>query len=349
MSDSTQVLDQFHKKIGEHIGGLGHFTHDCERLPSGVFEFDVATNGGWPMSRLNILYGKESSGKSALCLKTTASFQARQQLKKKIERKRVAYIDMEATTDRKFAEMWGVKWDDLIHLVPEHGEMALDMTQAFLEASDVGLVIVDSLATVTAMAEKDLLKTADESERTGGPGLMGRRLVAKCHYAITQALQKEGRAATVIIINQPRTDIGKTYGDPDRLPGGTSQRFYASLLVRLWGKKVVDEKHHKTMPCRLEVQGRIIKWKVPICGEAFQYALALQPHKGLEVGDVDYFGAMREYLEAAGVLTKEGNGYALFGTQYPTLKAIKQALVETPGLYDKATAAAQAYVAAPSV
>ena len=44
-----------------------------KRISTGIFVMDYAMGGGgWPMGKISLLYGSESSGKSSLCLKTLA-------------------------------------------------------------------------------------------------------------------------------------------------------------------------------------------------------------------------------------------------------------------------------------
>ena len=348
MTTAKDVLDHLHKSIGSHIGGYNSAFTPVRRIPTGVFPFDLATGGGLPTSRMSIIYGPESSGKTSLALKATAQFQKQENEKPEDERNKAVFIDIEGTTEEKFASFWGVDWSQLIHLIPEFGEQAIDMTQAFLESEDVGLVVVDSMAALTAMSEAEMVKTAEKAEKPGGGGGLGKRLTIKATHAMNSARTRYGRQPTFILINQPRKQIGIMYGNPETIPGGVNQKFASSLTIRLWGKRIIDEKFHKSLPYRLEVQGRILKWKVPIVGEAFQYALALEAYKGLSPGDSDDFKVIKDYLASSGKFTKEKNVYTYnpkgdLVYNFDTLKEFRQALLDDAELMGYARETAVEY------
>ena len=63
------------KQLGEKSIVYGNQIPNPERLPTGVFEFDLATGGGFPKNRYSIVYGPESSGKTNLVYKAIASAQ----------------------------------------------------------------------------------------------------------------------------------------------------------------------------------------------------------------------------------------------------------------------------------
>ena len=41
---------------------------DPQRLPSGLFAFDLPTGGGVPLGRITLMFGKEDSMKTSVCL-----------------------------------------------------------------------------------------------------------------------------------------------------------------------------------------------------------------------------------------------------------------------------------------
>lgn len=57
------IMAQIRKEKGDNVVNTGSEIPLVERIPTGVFEFDLATGGGFPRSRYSIVYGPESSGK----------------------------------------------------------------------------------------------------------------------------------------------------------------------------------------------------------------------------------------------------------------------------------------------
>jgi RecA/RadA recombinase len=64
MSSAQEVLKKIKKDHGQSIATMGneHYA-DTPRIPTGIFPFDLASGGGFPMGRVSIVYGPESSNK----------------------------------------------------------------------------------------------------------------------------------------------------------------------------------------------------------------------------------------------------------------------------------------------
>jgi hypothetical protein len=108
------------------------------------------------------------------------------------------------------------------------------------------------------------------------------------------------------------------------MPGGMAQKFQASMIVRLYGKNIVDPKIHKTMPIAKNVKAVIKKWKVPILAVGAEFEMVTYPHKGLGVGETDDWSVVSEYLKTFGQIEKQKDGYLMLGESYPTQKAMQE-------------------------
>jgi recombination protein RecA len=62
---TKQLEKQFAKVYGKSFGGLGYEPAQIGRCPTGIFQYDLASGGGYPRNKLSIDYGPESSGKRA--------------------------------------------------------------------------------------------------------------------------------------------------------------------------------------------------------------------------------------------------------------------------------------------
>lgn len=116
-----------------------------ERIGTGSIGLDRALSGGWARGRIIELFGKESAGKTTICLHSVAEAQ-------KLGL-RVAYIDVENALDLSYAEMLGVDVGRLIFSQPEYGEQAMDVVDTMIRSGAVGLIIIDSVANLTPRAE----------------------------------------------------------------------------------------------------------------------------------------------------------------------------------------------------
>ena len=88
---------------------------DVKAISTGSIGLDLATGiGGIPRGRITEIYGKESSGKTTICLQTIAEAQ-------KLGGKAL-YIDVEHALDMEYAERLGVNTDKLFVSQPDYEE-----------------------------------------------------------------------------------------------------------------------------------------------------------------------------------------------------------------------------------
>lgn len=317
------VLNQLKKDHGEKIGDFGGGYSEATRIPTGFFAFDMATGGGIPRGRVSIIYGPSSSGKTNLVLKTIASHQ---RMEPKLT---CVFVDVENSFDPKWAEALGVDVQKLVVIRPDYAEQTVDIVEALLNAADVGLVAVDSLAAL--ITTQEMSSSADKAV-VGGSTIAIGKLVRKTTRALSDA-DKQGRCPTLIYINQIRMKVGVMFGDPETMPGGDAPRFQSSLIVRTYGKNIMDAKINKALPARKQTQFVIKKWKVPVVSTHGVYEMACVPHPNIKVGHTDDWNTVKLYAEQFGILSKADKGWKLADKLFPTQIAIKQAVLEDPDLH----------------
>lgn len=309
---AKEVLAKYQKKLGETIGNFGGLPVNAERVPTGLFPFDLATGGGWPRGRCSIVYGPEDSGKTSLALKSIAMHQ------------RIwpdltnVYVAIEPF-DGVWAGKLGVDTSKLVVINPAYAEQVVDIASDFLSAEDCGMVVIDSLAAMITTQEAE--KSA-EGNNPGGQGLVTGKLVRKTALALREA-EKAGRQPTLLYINQTRYKIGVLYGDPETMPGGNAPKFQAQLRVRVHGKAIKDSKVSDTYPVRREVAFVMKKAKVPLVADSGKFEMVTFPHDGLVIGETDDFNTISEYLKSFGALEKTKKGWSILDAEYPTLQAFK--------------------------
>lgn len=198
------------------------------KLQTGILALDIALNGGFSLSRVNMLYGYASSGKSTLATISIARMQ------KLNPNSMIFYVDIEGTFDKQWAETLGVDLDRLYLVEPDTGEDAVDLICGCLRIDTVSLVVVDSIAMLSPM--KEIESAADDNFVA-----LQARLVGSCIRKITNAViteRKRDHHPIVFLINQFRTNIGQMFGDNRTLPGGNILKYAVSQSIEMKNKEI---------------------------------------------------------------------------------------------------------------
>jgi len=191
----------------------GFIRQDLDVIPTGSLGLDIATRVmGWPRGRIIELFGQPSSGKTTIALHAVAECQE--------QGGTAMFVDAEYAFDTHYAEALGVNLDELIVSQPDYGEQALDTVDTYVRSGAVDLIVIDSVANLVPKAELE--------------GEMGKSHVGGQSRLMSQALRKltglSSKTNTCIIfVNQIRTNIGVTWGNPNITPGGNALKFYASI------------------------------------------------------------------------------------------------------------------------
>ena len=190
---------------------------EVETIPTGSISLDCALGvGGVPKGRIVEIYGPESSGKTTVALHIVAECQKQGGI--------AAYIDAEHALDPIYAKKIGADIDNLYVSQPDHGEQALEITDALVRSGAVDIVVVDSVAALTPRSEIE--------------GEMGDTHVGLLARLMSQALRKltanvNINNTTLIFINQVREKIGVMYGNPETTTGGRALKFYSSVRLEV--------------------------------------------------------------------------------------------------------------------
>jgi len=187
---------------------------EVAKLPLNLGEFDDVLGGGLAFGRMTLIIGQESAGKTLIGLHA---------LKRAIEEGYPAfYIDVERSWDADWARKLGLNPGEVIVAQPPTGEKAFDVLNAVVATPGPGVVLFDSLAMVTADAE------LESSAEQGSIGIQARLINRSLRK--TQTLNNDW---AVLAINQLRESVGVSYGNPETIPGGKGQRYYAWQTIRV--------------------------------------------------------------------------------------------------------------------
>jgi recombination protein RecA len=311
-----EVLVGIRKDKGEKVVVAGNEIPVVRRLPTGIFEFDFYTGGGFPCGRYSIVYGPESGNKTNVCLKAVSHAQ-----KQPPPCNKAIWVNIEQSFDPVWAERMGVDTKALLVVNAGYGEEAIDLVDALVRAEDVAIVVVDSMAGL--IASKEIAQSVEQYD-VGTSALLIKRMVNKLMIAFGEE-SKRDHDPCVILINQTRYKVGVMFGDPETMPGGEAQKFLSSLRVRLSAKNVID----KATGILVFKETKVVvkKAKVPVRTTSFEFSLCVHAHDDLKVGETDSFNTVKSHLQALGMLVKTSKGYALTQNgktqNYSTLTAMQ--------------------------
>lgn len=319
-ADSFDKLAQdFNKKWGDHTAMSADTLVECPRISTGIFTLDLMLGGGVPEGRISEFFGIPGCCKSNVLYKTIATKQRLNPDQKN------AVIDIENTLTPDWCHKMGVDAAKLLVLKPHYGEHAVDMTEALMNSPECGIVALDSLAAMITTREAE---NSAEKADPGGQAQFAKKLINKVILA-QRAAEAFDRTPTFIYVNQLKYKIGVLYGDPSTTPGGESPKFASTLRLRFYAKDVREEKWSKTHPARKAIHIVVVKHKVPIVARECEFEMAMIPHAGFNVGEVDEWKTIWHFLKKHGMVTEaSGNKWTIGKQTLPTQKAIQEYLAE---------------------
>lgn len=182
--------------------------------------------GGIPGGIMVVAYGPSSSGKTVLACEVAGYIQR--------AGGQVKYKDSEARLNKKFSELFDLKYDDIDYEKPN------TVTETFLQlhkwqpdTSIINGYIVDSLAALST----DMEMEKDEGDKMG----------MKRAKDFSEQLRKGARKVTennilLFCTNQIRENAGAgLYERKDVNPGGKAIEFYSSLILRFTNSKKIPK------------------------------------------------------------------------------------------------------------
>jgi recombination protein RecA len=260
--------------------GSSHF-EKWPAIPTGALSLDkVLGIGGLPKGRVVEIFGPESSGKSTLALSVVAQAQ-----KLGI---RCAYVDAEHALDPIYMQAVGVDLDELLLAQPDYGEQGLEIVDKLIRTGEIGLVVVDSVASLIPKAE---LEGDMEANQMG----LQARMMSKALRKIV-ALANEHKTL-VIFINQLRMKIGIMFGNPETTPGGRALPYAASVRLDIRKKEDIKDKAGDSIG--IKVKAKIIKNKMAPPLKVTEFDIYYG--KG-----VDMYGSLLDLGFMSGIFTQKG-------------------------------------------
>lgn len=220
-----------------------------KKIPFSSPSLNWATYGGVPRAAMTEFYGQPGGGKSTsaidICKNAIDIFneeystevlkyqeevaKGKKESKVKLQDltdrgpKKVLYLDLEHSFDKRWAGVLGITNKDIKVMQPPDvsAESILQKVQELIETGEVGLIVLDSIPSL--VSQKELDKKYGEASVAPIAGL----LTTFCRK-VTQLLTRYD--CTFIFINQLRVNIANPY--VDQTPGGEAIKFYCSLRMK---------------------------------------------------------------------------------------------------------------------
>ena len=320
------------KRFGESAFHVASEHHQPDRIPTGIFMLDLALLGGIPHNRVSMIVGEKHAGKSTVADKVIAGAQ------KQFPDSIIVKVDVEGTHDSVWSEKLGVDLDRLFVLQPETGESAIDGTDALVRTKEVSLIVVDSIAALTPMKE---IEASAEDAFMG----LAARMIGSMVRKVTAGLIAERNRdhyVTVLLLNQFRSKLGMTFGDPRSIPGGKALEYATSVQLIIKNKENMGKDAYEVeTPVENIHVFEVKKNKLsagPRTGE-FRLLRVDNPHYGLSEGDIEDAGTLLTYSKKFGAYTGGGRKWVLsFWDEehvFPNEEEAKIALYADPALYWK--------------
>lgn len=221
-----------------------------DKLPFTSPLLNYSTYGGIPRNQITEFFGEPSGGKSStavdICKNACKIFQEEYEEKLSLTRekansgdkmakvelsdleelgpKRCLYIDLEHSFDGSWAKKLGIEEEDPIDIMQPPDVVAeelLQTVQELIESDQLGLVVLDSIPSLTTRQELD--KKYGERTVASLAGL----LTIFCRKIIPILTRYQ---TTLLIINQTRDNMDNPY--VVSTPGGKALKFYCSLRIQ---------------------------------------------------------------------------------------------------------------------
>lgn len=330
LDDVKALAAKINKKHGDNMIVLGsEASQPIPRVPTGSLGIDLILGGGWPANQWNEIIGDESSGKTAVALKTIA-------INQKKDPDFVAVWVAAEQWVSEYAEMCGVDVDRVLVVETNDMETAYDTCIQLAESQEVDLIVIDSLPALVPAAEdeKDM-----EGSTVGRGALLTGKFFRKVGKATKRSLTGEERPVLGLVINQWRQKIGVMYGDPRTTPGGVGKNYAYFVRAEVRRKDWIEigsgenkERIGQT------ILVRTIKNKSAPAQRVAQVDFYFEEGGACTPGDYDFAKEVVAMAVMEKIIVKAGAFYRYDGNQWRGQAALLDALREDVDLYEKVRA-----------
>jgi RecA/RadA recombinase len=303
------TLEEVNKKVNKEfpnlvLQGESLIKYNLPRIPTGLFIFDLLTGGGILKNKYIKFWGPKASSKTVFALICAGSYQ-------RLNPERyVLLIDYENAFEPDIASLV-MDVNRLILVQPEYAEQGIELHKYYLQAQEVGFVIVDSLGYMTPlnMAEAEATK-----DHVGDLTKVVNKMFRQCDLIIRNAL-KNGRDITTILISQVRANIGGAMFAGDSVAGGKLSEHMPSMEVKFYS----DLNKKKT---KNNYKFTVVKNRGGVQRVSGAYSVIVKDSEGLKRGDIDQVKTVLTYAKRVGVLEQSKTKLVFEGNSFPVEELI---------------------------
>ena len=289
---------------------------DFPRLPSGIFAFDFTTAGGIPIGASSCIWGPWATGKTYIAQKIVSNLEsvcfkcfsfvwdckcATPDIRKAV------YLDAEGGFDWSWAKSIGVP-EDLTIVSGLVGEEYVDVFHSAIRADDVGLIVVDSLASMVPASEMEGSALDNYVMTTAR---MATYMVRKGKTLLLKE-RRRGHNVAVLILNQVRMKMATPGQSPEEIPGGNASKHDFALSIRT-GRRAVSKKDSGGLPMHtttsLGLGGAMGKRKLLVLAGAAQFDVAASFEHEFTRGTPLDHAVVLKYAIDGDFLVKTTKGY----------------------------------------
>jgi protein RecA len=264
MSSARELMRDLNKSYKKEVLTFASKVPPIRRVKLYNPIVDYSLGGGVAINRINEFVGAPGSTKTWHALRAIREFQhydwgngvqgafSRLEMNKKEEiipvlrrgykpknkpyAKDVVFVDSEGAFDAVWAKKHGVNLDTLIIIKPDMPSQAVDVTDAFLGNSDVGLVVFDSISGVGSDQE---VTASMENEQMASNARFWNKALRKWQGALNR---NDADDTTLIVINTESSKVGFVMGDPDAPKNGAGLKYAKSTSTRFRALKEIGGK-----------------------------------------------------------------------------------------------------------
>lgn len=302
---------RWNKQLGGEVIVMASSLQEAQKFPTGSLSLDVALGGGWAGNQWAEIYGKESHGKTAVCLKTVAANQQ---------------ADPDFTTvwiagehyDTDQATALGVDNDRV--MVVQTTDMVVAY-EAMLDSAwekAVDCIVLDSYPALSS-PEEETKGMADATVSVGArlTGKFFRKVGAATHR------EKNERPLLGLFINQQRDNIGawSPGGRPQTTPGGNGKNYAFYTRVDVKRDEYIEEPLvGKNMAIRVgqSIKLQTVKNKAaaPQQVAVVDFYFREAPVHGFHRGEYDYVKELITLSLVFDVITRRGSRFYFGETRW---------------------------------
>ena len=280
-----------------------------QRATTGSLGIDLMLGGGWPLNQWNEVMGDESSGKTALTMKTIAANQA---LDPNYHCLWVASEDFVPA----WAEQLGMDLDRTTVIESNVTEVALQAVLDFMDERACDAVVIDSLPAL--ISDEELQKDMDESSVSVNARLIG-KFFRKEGAVGRRSLTEADRPFLGLVINQYREKIGVTHGDPRTTPGGRAKNYSFFTRVELARLEWIKDNQ---VPVGLTIKARAKKNKTFPPQRTCQIDFYFDDYQTFHAGDFDLVKEMAFIAMAYDIIEQSASWYQYRGEKWQGKDAV---------------------------